>query len=149
MTTHPGAGATRAGEFTEAELDSALKQALRLLLALAVAGVAIAWIAAGWQSACLFAVGALASAFGVWEWRTLARVISVQLLSDQERGEQPRSPSTGFVLLRFFLRLLLVGAALYVSLKCLHGTPYALIAGLGLAIVAITFQALRLLARWR
>jgi small-conductance mechanosensitive channel len=139
----------RAGEFTEAELDFALKQALRLLLALAAVGIVVAWIMAGWQSAALFAVGALASAFGVWEWRTLARVISVQFLPDEERGERPRPPSTGSVLVRFFLRLLLVGAALYVSLKCLHGSPYALIAGLGLAIVAITFQALRLLARWR
>jgi hypothetical protein len=139
----------RAGEFTEAELDFALKQALRLLLVLAAVGIVVAWILAGWQSAALFAVGALASAFGAWEWRTLARVISAQLASDQDRGDLPHPPSTGFVLVRFFLRLLLVGVALYVSLKCLHGSPYALIAGLGLAIVAITFQALRLLTRWR
>ena len=135
-------------EFTEGELDSALLRALKLLLVLAVVGVAIAWLSDGWQSAALFAVGAVASAMGVWEWRTLARVINHQFTPEKERASQPRAPSTAFVLLRFFLRLGLVGAALYVSLKCLHGSVYALLAGLGLAVAAITWQALRLLSRW-
>lgn len=138
-----------AGEFTETDLDSALLRSLRTLAILAVAGLIVSWIIAGWQSAALFAVGAAVSAFGVWEWRTLARVINAQFASAEERGSQPRPPSTWFVVLRFFLRLLIVAAALYVSLKCLHGSAYALIAGLGLAIVAITWQALSLLARWR
>ena len=53
------------------------------------------------------------------------------------------------VLIRFFLRFALAAGALYVSLKCLHGSVYALITGLALAMLAVTFQALGLLRKWR
>jgi hypothetical protein len=38
-----------------------------------------------------------------------------------------------------------VAAVLYVSLRCLHGTVYALVAGIALGLVALSFEALRLL----
>jgi hypothetical protein len=34
---------------------------------------------------------------------------------------------------------------IYVSLKCFHGSLYALVAGLGLAVVALTVEAVRVL----
>jgi hypothetical protein len=51
----------------------------------------------------------------------------------------------GRTLVMFFLRLGGVAAVLYVSLRCLHGTVYALVAGIALGLVALSFEALRLL----
>jgi hypothetical protein len=45
----------------------------------------------------------------------------------------------------FLLRLIFFGAAIYVSLKCFHGSPIALLCGLSLAIVTLLWEAIRLL----
>jgi hypothetical protein len=52
------------------------------------------------------------------------------------------------VLIGFFLRLLGALALLYVSLKFLHGSVYALIAGLALGVFALTIEGLKLLKSW-
>jgi hypothetical protein len=43
------------------------------------------------------------------------------------------------------LRLTVFAAAIYVSLKCFQGSVLALLCGLGLAIVTMAWEALRLL----
>jgi hypothetical protein len=63
----------------------------------------------------------------------------------QESAE--RKPIAG-ILIWFFLRLILAGVVLYVSLRSLHGSIYALCAGLGLAVVALTIESVRLLRAW-
>ena len=45
----------------------------------------------------------------------------------------------------FVLRLTVFGGAIYGSLKCFHGSVVALLCGLGLAVVATAWEALRLL----
>jgi len=45
----------------------------------------------------------------------------------------------------FLLRLLFFGAAIYGSLKCFQGSPIALVCGLSLAVVTLTWEALQLL----
>ena len=52
------------------------------------------------------------------------------------------------VLVGFFTRLLLAVAALYVSLRFLDGSVYALAAGLGLGFFALTIEALKLVRAW-
>ena len=52
------------------------------------------------------------------------------------------------VLLGFFLRLGVAVAVLYVSLKYLDGSVYALAAGLGMGVFALTIEALRLVKAW-
>jgi hypothetical protein len=54
----------------------------------------------------------------------------------------------GLILAGFFLRLGLTVVVLYVSLKYLNGTVFALAAGLGLGVLALTVEALRLMKRW-
>jgi hypothetical protein len=54
----------------------------------------------------------------------------------------------GMVLFGFFLRIGVTLAVLYGSLKYLHGTVFALAVGLGLGIVSLTVEALRILKRW-
>jgi hypothetical protein len=52
------------------------------------------------------------------------------------------------VLFWFFLRLILAGGLLYVSLKVLNGKVLALVAGLALAILVLLVEAFRLFRSW-
>jgi len=69
------------------------------------------------------------------------------MMSRMEEGRAPTS--IGRVLAMFFLRLALAAALLYVSLKWLDGSIYALLGGLALSLMALMIEALRLLRRWR
>jgi len=127
---------------TDDDVRRAMHRALRLLAILAVAGVALAWWKLGWQSAVLLAVGAAISASGLWEWTRLMTVVIARM----DAGAEARP--VGTVLAGFFLRLGVALAALYVSLKYLDGSVYALVAGLALGMVALTIEALRLVRSW-
>ena len=127
---------------TDEDVRRTMHRALRLLAILAVAGVAVAWWKMRWQSAVLLAVGAAISASGLWEWTRLMTVV----ISRMDAGAQPRP--VGAVLVGFFMRLGIALVALYVSLRYLDGSVYALVAGLALGMVALTIEALRLVRSW-
>ena len=127
---------------TDADVRRTMLRSLRLLAILAVAGVALAWWKLGWQSAALLAVGAGISASGLWEWTRLMTVV----ISRMNAGAEARP--VGIVLVGFFLRLGVALVALYVSLRYLDGSVYALVAGLALGMVALTIEALRLVRSW-
>lgn len=91
----------------------------------------------GWRSGALFLAGAAVSATGIYEWQELISLVNARL----DNRKAPRA--TGFVLSMFFLRLCLALAIIYVSLKCFNGSPYALVAGLGLAVISLIIEALR------
>jgi hypothetical protein len=92
----------------------------------------------GWQTAMLLLAGALVSASGLWEWQKLIAVINARL-DNRQAG-----PGSTRVVLGFFLRLVVAGLVLYGSLKCFHGSIYALVGGLGLAAFALAVEAVRL-----
>jgi hypothetical protein len=68
------------------------------------------------------------------------------VMSRMDAGAKPQP--MGRVLAGFFLRLGLVMLVAYVSLKYLHGSVYALAAGLGMGVLALTFESLRLVKAW-
>lgn len=129
-------------DFTGQDLKATLNHALRWLAILAVIGFAVIWLKAGWQSAVLFLVGAGIAATGLYESQRLMLAV----LSRFDEGT-PKKPIAG-ILIWFFLRLILAGVVLYVSLRSLQGSVYALCAGLGLAVVALTIESIRLLRAW-
>jgi hypothetical protein len=129
-------------EFTERDLKATLMRALRWVGILGVLGALAIWRAAGWQSAAMFVVGAVIAATGLYESQRLMLAV----LSRFNEGRQGK-PIAG-VLIWFFLRLILAGVVLYVSLRSLEGSVYALCAGLGLAVVALTIESIRLLRSW-
>lgn len=135
MTSEPGAPI----DFTDADVQRMLRRALRLVLVLGLALAAAFWLARGWQSGLLALAGAAISYTGIREYRSLSEAIFAQM--DNQKTPRP----LGRTLVLFFLRLAGAGLVLYVSLECLHGTVYALVAGIGLAIVALSIEALRLL----
>jgi hypothetical protein len=124
---------------TDAELHAVLDRALRTVLILGVILFVVFTWTLGWQSGVLELAGAAISYTGIGEWRRLTRTAFSKL--DNQQPAQPVSRT----LVLFFLRLGMVGVILYVSLRCLHGNVYALLAGIGLAVVGLTFEAVRLL----
>jgi hypothetical protein len=138
--TEPGASTFT--DFTESDLKATLSHALRWVAILGIAGIVTTWVAAGWQSAVLFLVGAAIAATGLYESQRL--MLAVLSRFNEERQGKP----VAGVLVWFFLRLILAGVVLYVSLRSLQGSVYALCAGLGLAVVALTIESIRLLRAW-
>jgi len=138
----PPAGRAWTAGLSDADLRNTMLAALRLLAILAVFAGALFWWKAGWQSAVLVAVGAAISAASLWEWMRLTTAMNERM----DAGRIPRP--MGMVLFGFFLRIGVTLAVLYGSLKYLHGTVFALAVGLGLGIVSLTVEALRILKRW-
>jgi hypothetical protein len=129
-------------EFQDQDFKTALSRALWMVLIMAALGIAITWVALGWRSAALFTIGAAISATGLLVWQRLMGAVLDRL------GQGGKARPLATVLLWFFGHLLLSAGLLYVSLRGLDGSVYALIAGLGLALIALLVESLRLLKAW-
>ena len=130
------------GSFTDADFKRTMLNALRLLAVITLVGAPLVWWKLGWQSAALLLVGAAISGSGLWEWLRLMTAVMVRM----DGGGKARP--MGMVLFGFFLRLGLTVVLLYVSLKVLNGSVYALAAGLALGVFALTIEGLRLMKAW-
>ena len=129
--------------FSDQDFRQTILRALRLLLIFtAVAFPLVWWRLGGWRSAVLLLVGSAISGSGLWEWLRLLP----GLMARMDGGEKPRS--FGLLLMGFFVRLPVVVAVLYGSLKLLNGSVVALAAGLGLGIFSLTIEGLRLVKAW-
>lgn len=154
MTAETNPSASALASFTDDDFRRTIWSAIRLAAIVLVVGVPLLWWKLGWPSAALFAVGAVISGSGLFEWlRLMSALMSRMEVATAENpvpeGEtrvvvKPLAP----VLIGFFLRLGLAIVLLYVSLKFLHGSIYALAAGLVLGIFALLIQALRLVKSW-
>lgn len=124
---------------TEEELDALLKRSVRNTVLLGLVASVAVLIGSGWRNAAMLMTGALISAASLLEWQRLARLMTARM----KRQQAPRGAAlaVGF----FLVRLLIFAAAIYGSLKCFHGSVVALLCGLGLALVATAWEALRLL----
>jgi ATP synthase I chain len=127
---------------SDADLRNTMIAAMRLLAILALLVLALFWWKSGWQSGLLVAIGAAISGASLWEWMRLMTAVNAAM----DQGATPRP--MGMILTGFFLRLGLTLAVLYVSLKYLHGTVFALAAGIGLGVFSLTVEAVKLMKRW-
>jgi len=128
--------------FTDADVRATLVRTLKLLAVLTVVGMVGIWWKIGWQSAVLLLVGAAISGTGLWEWMRLMTAVMERM--DAGAKAKPM----GMVLTAFFLRLGLTITVLYGSLKFLHGSVIALAVGLGLGILSLTFEAIKMARAW-
>jgi hypothetical protein len=128
-------------QFNEADIRRTLHRALVLAGAVVLVAVPILWAWLGWRTCLTFVIGVAISATGLVEW--------LQLLSAMmSRMEEGRTPvPMGRVLIMFFLRLAVAGVLLYASLNSLHGSIYALLAGLAVSLLALTVESIRLVFR--
>jgi hypothetical protein len=128
--------------FSDADFRRTILSALRLLVIITAVAAPLVWWKLGWQSAVLLLVGALISGSGLFEWLRLMTAVMVRM-----DGGGKAKPM-GLLLFGFFLRLGLTVVLLYVSLKILNGSVYALAAGLALGVFALTIEGLRLMKAW-
>ena len=126
-------------DLTQADLDAMLHRALRNTLILGTVAALIVWIGGGWRSAAMLGTGTLISVASIWEWQRLIRLINARL------DKQKTPASAPVVVLFFVLRLTVFAGVIYGSLKCFHGSIVALLFGLSLAVLAIVWEASRLL----
>ena len=128
--------------YSDEDFRRTILRALRLVVIGTLIGLPLAWWKAGWQSAALLAVGAVISGSGLWEWLRLMTAVMARM--DVGVIARPLAP----VMIGFFVRLFMTVAVLYVSLRYLNGSVYALAAGLGLGVFALTVEGLRLMQAW-
>jgi hypothetical protein len=128
--------------YTDADFKRTIWSALRLLAIITVVATPLLWWKAGWPSAALLVVGAVISGSGLFEWLRLMSAVMVRM-----DGGQTARPMA-MVLVGFFLRLGVAMVLLYVSLKYLNGSVYALAAGLALGVFALAVEGLRLMKAW-
>jgi uncharacterized membrane protein len=126
-------------DLTSEALDATLQKALRNTLILGVVASLALWIGSNWRNAAMLATGAAISAASVMEWRHLIRVVNARM----DKQKTPASASV--VILFFILRLALFAGVIYVSLKCFQGSVVALLCGLGLAVMTVGWEVIRLL----
>lgn len=127
---------------TDADFKRTIWSALRLIAVVTAVAAPLVWWKMGLQSAVMLLVGAAISGSGLYEWLRLMTAVMVRM----DDGEKARP--MGRVLTGFFLRLGLTVAVLYVSLKTLNGSVYALAAGLALGVFALSIEGLRLIKAW-
>ena len=141
----PGGMGWTAG-LSDADLRQTMLAAMRLLVGLAlVAALLVGW-KFGWQSAALLLVGAAISAASLWEWMRLIALMNHAMDASSAGGSS--ALPVGLTIAGFLLRIGLTVGVLYVSLKYLNGTAFALLAGIGLGLFSLMVEALRLLKRW-
>ena len=126
-------------DLTQADLDAMLKRALRNTLILGLISALVVLIGAGWRSGAMLVTGTLVSAASIWEWQRLIRVMNARM------DKQKTPASAPVVVLFFVLRLTVFAGVIYGSLKCFQGSVAALLFGLGLAVLAIGWEAIRLM----
>ncbi len=127
--------------FTEDDIRRTLRRSLILAGAVSLAATPVLWVWLGWQSWLMFLIGAVISATGIFEWMQLLSA----MMSRMEEGRVPTP--MGRVMVMFFLRLAVAAVLLYASLNSLHGSIYALLAGLAVSLFALTAESIRLALR--
>ena len=124
---------------TDEGLQALLMRAIRITVVVGLLAALVLWKASGWRDAAMMAAGAAISAASIHEWRRLIRLLNSKL----DHQQAPRGAVISAVF--FVLRLGVFGAAIYGSLKCFRGSVVALLSGLGLAVLAMVWEAVRLL----
>jgi hypothetical protein len=126
-------------ELTDESLQKMLQGALRNTLILGLIASLAIWVGSSWRNGSMLLVGAAISAASILEWRHLIRVFNARM-------DKQRTPaSAGVVILFFILRLAVFAGVIYVSLKCFQGSVVALLCGLGLAVMTVGWEMIRLL----
>jgi len=127
------------GDMTDADLEALLSRAIRNTVIVGLLAALALWIASSWRNAAMLAAGAAISTASIYEWRRLVRFI----IAKMDKKQAPRG--TAVAVIFFLLRLVVFAAVIYGSLKCFRGSGLALLCGLALAVVAISWEAIRLL----
>jgi hypothetical protein len=126
-------------DLTYDSLQTMLKRALWITIVLGLLGAVAVTLGSNWRNGAMLATGAAISAASILEWRHLVRVFSARM-------DKQRTPGSAAVVVTFFvLRLAVFAGVIYGSLKCFQGSVVALFCGLGLAVMSVGWEVIRLL----
>lgn len=128
--------------FSDDDFKHTIRGAIRLVVLFCAITAPLIWWKLGWRSAALLVVGAVISGSGLWEWLRLMSAVMVRM----DAGGEGRPMA--MVLVGFFLRLGVTIVLLYVSLKYLNGSVYALASGLALGVFCLSVEGIRLMKAW-
>ncbi len=126
-------------DFSNQAVEAVFQRALRNTLIFGLVAAVVVGIASVWRDGAMLATGTLISAASIFEWQRLVRLINARL------DNQKTPTSAGAVVVFFVLRLTVFAGVIYGSLKCFQGSVTALLCGLGLAALAIGWEAIRML----
>jgi uncharacterized membrane protein len=126
-------------DISKESMEALFRRAIRNTLILGLVAAVVVLVASGWRDAAMLVTGTLISAASIYEWQRLVRVINAKL----DNQETPRSAPA--VVIFFVLRLTVFAGVIYGSLKCFQGSVVALLCGLGLAAMAIGWEAISML----
>jgi hypothetical protein len=124
---------------TDDALQAMLKRALWITIVLGVLGSGAVALGSNWRNGAMLLTGAAISAASILEWRHLVRVFNARM-------DKLRTPASAAAVVIFFvLRLAIFAGVIYGSLKCFQGSVVALLCGLGLAVMSVGWEVIRLL----
>ena len=127
------------GNLTDEALQGMLKRALWITVVLGALASAAVAIGSNWRNGAMLLTGAAISAASILEWRHLVRLFNARM-------DKQRTPTSAAAVVIFFvIRLAVFAGVIYGSLKCFQGSVTALLCGLGLAALAIGWEAIRML----
>jgi hypothetical protein len=129
-------------QFTDEDFKRSIVGALKLMAIFLAVALPLVWWKAGWASALLLLAGAVISGSSLYEWLRLMTAVMARM----DIGGNPKP--IGMVLVGFFVRLGVAIVVLYVSLRFLDGSVYALAGGLALGVFALSIEGLRLIKAW-
>lgn len=126
-------------DLTDEALEQMLRRALWSTIIVGLLASAAVWIGSDWRNAAMLLTGAAISAASVLEWRHLVRVFNARMDNRRTPG------SAAAVVIFFVIRLAVFAGVIYGSLKCFQGSVVALLCGLGLAVLTVGWEVIRLL----
>lgn len=135
------------GGLTDADFRRTILRAIRLTAVVVAVALPLVWWKLGWQSAVYLVVGGGISASGLYEWLRLMTAV-MRRMDVETMGEPAKVRPMAPVLIGFFLRMGITVVVLYVSLKTLNGSVYALAAGLALGVFSLSVEAFRMMRLW-
>ncbi len=128
--------------YTDEDFRRSVTGAIRMRVIATAVATPVVWWKLGWGGAALLVVGAAISGSGLYEWLRLMTTVMTHM--DVGGEARPMGP----VMTGFFLRLGVSVGVLYVSLRYLNGSVWALAAGLTLGVFALAIEGLRLMRAW-
>jgi len=124
---------------TSEDLQAMLMRALWITVVLGAIAAGVIMLGTGWRNGAMLLTGAAISAASIFEWRHLVRVFNARM-------DKQRTPgSAAIVVLFFVIRLAVFAGVIYGSLKCFQGSVIALLCGLGLAVMSVGWEVIRML----
>ena len=134
---------------TDDDFRRTVLRAIRLTAILLAVGIPLVWWKMGWPSAVYLLVGGVISGSSLWQGLRLMTVVMRQMdAQNQSDGVPRRSPSLTPVFLGLVLHAGIALVVLYVTLKTLNGSAYALGAGFLAGVFALSVEAFRIMRAW-